>query len=378
MDREKLINALNIIYESGLDTEKWQDVGRSIADLIGNDFKFAMQGHDFLLEKNIDLVTENYDEDYIESYKSYYAGTNVWLPYLNRVPVGQIVAASDIFPRNELFKTEFWNDWLKPQGPLDEGVGAILYKEKNRMLALTSNYSYDKSDLYEPIGREVLRILSPHIRRAFDLQRVLHGKQLADKNYLAILNVVDKPILLLDRKARISFANIAAEEVLRTSKLIYLKSDKTIGVYDNYADQKFERFFDEMKINPFQYLDNPIKAVTKDDGTYYQIDLKLFNPNIETTGFFTDFFIEQMPSIILSLNGPYQHRLTLEMKLRHEYKLTPAEIKLAVAFLNGAPLPIYADSNKISINTVRNQMRSIMSKLNCNRQAEMIILLSNV
>ena len=375
MDRIKLINALNIIYESGLDKNKWQEVVQIITDLVGNDFKFAIQGHDVLLEKNIELIAENYDESFLQSYVEYYASKNPWLAPLNRVPIGKVVTASEVYLHSELEKTEFFNDWLSPQGMVDEGVGAVLYKDDTRMLALTSSYSYEKRELYEPVGRAVLNILAPHIRRSFEIQRTLNGKQLIDNDYTRILNVLPNPIMLLDRQGRIKFANIAAEKLMRQSKLIYLKSNRSIGFYDKLANKEMDNLFDRLRVSIFSYLDQPIK-VNADDGSYFNIDIKLFSPDTEATGLFSDFIRHERPTTMLSLHGPYKASSSVEMRLSREFQLTPAEIKLACWFSEGYSLQQYAAANEVSINTVRNQMRSIMGKLGVNRQTQLLVVLT--
>ncbi len=57
------------------------------------------------------------------------------------------------------------------------------------------------------------------------------------------------------------------------------------------------------------------------------------------------------------------------------FGLTPAESRLATALCDGASLNQYAEQQGVSSNTARIQLKSIFSKTNTNRQAELIKLL---
>ena len=58
--------------------------------------------------------------------------------------------------------------------------------------------------------------------------------------------------------------------------------------------------------------------------------------------------------------------------LRRQLQLTPAEARLACALALGQSLAEYADAQRLSINTVRTQLRSATLRVGVKRQAELV------
>ena len=60
--------------------------------------------------------------------------------------------------------------------------------------------------------------------------------------------------------------------------------------------------------------------------------------------------------------------------MRRLYALTPAETRLVEALVNGRTLQEAADTIGVRLNTVRNQLRSVLGKTGTRRQAELVRL----
>lgn len=64
--------------------------------------------------------------------------------------------------------------------------------------------------------------------------------------------------------------------------------------------------------------------------------------------------------------------------LRSLFDLTPAEARVGQGIASGKSLEDLAQAGEVSINTVRNQLRRVLEKTGCARQAELAALLSSV
>ena len=85
------------------------------------------------------------------------------------------------------------------------------------------------------------------------------------------------------------------------------------------------------------------------------------------------------PSFALLLMTPVSRERTPPADLlRSLFDLTPAEARVAQGVARGQPLDELAESGGVSINTVRNQLRAVLEKTGCARQAELAALLANV
>ena len=84
-------------------------------------------------------------------------------------------------------------------------------------------------------------------------------------------------------------------------------------------------------------------------------------------------------SFALLLMTPVSSERTPSLDLmRSLFDLTPAEARVAQGIGAGKTLEDLAAAGEVSINTVRNQLRRVLEKTGCARQAELAALLSSV
>jgi DNA-binding CsgD family transcriptional regulator len=67
-----------------------------------------------------------------------------------------------------------------------------------------------------------------------------------------------------------------------------------------------------------------------------------------------------------------QERSDLEDQLQDLYRLTPAEVRVALLLVEGMAPKEIAVSNQVTINTVRTQIKSLLNKTGTRRQAEFV------
>ena len=64
--------------------------------------------------------------------------------------------------------------------------------------------------------------------------------------------------------------------------------------------------------------------------------------------------------------------------MRSLFDLTPSEARVARGLATGETLEEIAESGGVAISTVRSQLRQVLQKTGCTRQAEVVSLLANV
>ncbi len=110
------------IYAAGYNRSKWQDVCDDLRRLSG-DSQIVLHGHDLIQNRQMGFVSSGYDWSFVASYFSRYAAVNPWLPAMGAVPVGQVRRSEECISREELLRSEFYNDWLRPQDNITDGMG---------------------------------------------------------------------------------------------------------------------------------------------------------------------------------------------------------------------------------------------------------------
>lgn len=79
--------------------------------------------------------------------------------------------------------------------------------------------------------------------------------------------------------------------------------------------------------------------------------------------------------VLLLLNGPERERLPTAQHLEQLYHLTPAESRVALLLARGMTAQHIAEEGHVSVGTVRNQLKQVLSKTNTHRQSALVRLL---
>jgi DNA-binding HTH domain-containing proteins len=77
---------------------------------------------------------------------------------------------------------------------------------------------------------------------------------------------------------------------------------------------------------------------------------------------------------VLVLEEPEARRQVAGTALAETFGLTPAEVRVAVALAEGKDLAAIAEEHRVSIGTIRSQLKSLMAKTDTHRQAELVTL----
>jgi PAS domain-containing protein/DNA-binding CsgD family transcriptional regulator len=149
---------------------------------------------------------------------------NPLFPAFRRTRAGLAVADWMVLPKQNLMRSAFYNEWSSPQdrhtylglvtsaGP--QAVGAIMFCRDPR----SGDFAQDEVAL--------LQALSPHLVRAVGLSRhlgALEGKrQLSD----ALLDVVARPVIVVEPDGRIVQANQAAWRILDAADGLLVRRDR--------------------------------------------------------------------------------------------------------------------------------------------------------
>ncbi len=78
---------------------------------------------------------------------------------------------------------------------------------------------------------------------------------------------------------------------------------------------------------------------------------------------------------MVTVSDPGRRMMPSPALLRQAFNLTPAECELALALAGGRSVIGYAEARGVSANTVRVQMRGLLSKTGQRRQAELVALI---
>jgi DNA-binding CsgD family transcriptional regulator len=198
------------IYDAALDPRQWPQVLGQLAER----FHSASAHLSFENTAGTQGRLISYGTDPVNSrrYADYYVTRNVLWQRIVKRGLENVVTDRIIMPKEELERSEFYNDFLKPQEG-EEILASLAVRGANGGTSLTL-WRPQRFGIWDREEMDALAELTPHLRRAVELNGSLGEVRLVHALACEALNRLDRGVMLLDSNARILFANCAAEALL--------------------------------------------------------------------------------------------------------------------------------------------------------------------
>ena len=195
------------IYQAGIDAQRWPEMLDQLVAASGTriaGLKIVARGRaDFI------LASTGADPAAVGLYNEYYHRIDPIAAAVQRKPVGALFTDRQIIPKAQLRRTEFYNEWVRPQ---DYGDCAMvkLFRDTTRsgILCIAA------PERLEAVGLQSLQLLqhlTPHLQRAARVTLKLADLESLRSAGLEALDSLSEGVVLVDANARVVFANRAAE-----------------------------------------------------------------------------------------------------------------------------------------------------------------------
>ena len=211
---------VSLISAAGLAPRLWSDV----LDRLGQEVGFAvhMIGFDRSgLETG--FLASQYDTDYLNTYAEYYANQNPWAERFLATRPGYVMDSREMCATEDLMRTEFYNDWVRPQGDIYLGGGTQIENSSHGSFVIGGNIPAAMGDDTAREWLGLVALLFPHLRHSWQVARTLTAARLGPDG---------APLFLLSKTGRILFANEAGEAVLDLSPAFDVRRRQTLTTRD--------------------------------------------------------------------------------------------------------------------------------------------------
>ncbi len=209
---------LDLVYDAALEPALWTSVLERFADLIGGSNGWLSQldmvdGSGGDEGDPIARTDPNFASLYIEHFALRNPLSNVDNPseYLRRW-TPKILTDEDWIPRDELIRTEFYNDFLRPQD-VHSSLMIRLAKQGAEIATLNIGRSARRGR-YERCDLEIAAWHHPHLIRAFELGRKFAATRRLSGDMAGVLDHSPHGVFLLDGAGGIRHANRMGEMLL--------------------------------------------------------------------------------------------------------------------------------------------------------------------
>ncbi|MEP0521462.1 MAG: helix-turn-helix transcriptional regulator [Hyphomicrobiales bacterium] len=294
---------------------------------------------------------------------------NSMMQNLPRIPLGVPVLRRAFVSDEEYFASDMYKHTSEPWGLHSEGV-TVWKKGLVNALACGFVRGHGDSEI-EAEHLSQMAFIGKHYIRAMSFQKRFNKFEQALVQANSVLDLVDFGLLIFGESKTPIFVNKSAERLLATEDGISLGKNGLI-IHDRKAKMEFDGMLETMNSNTVPRLARTgglVRVSRPSRKRPYSIMLAPMGAN--KSG-----FKESTVSVLLF--DPSVKRTTAIKLFATSYGLTKAEALLALEIAQGFSPEEFAAERNISINTVRTQLRSLFTKTETSRQAELVSLLLRV
>jgi DNA-binding CsgD family transcriptional regulator len=354
MDREFLIGR---IYEAASLPELWPAVLRQFGSIVATpNALLAIRRSDdwagYALSPEIEAATTQYFQSDVPR------RTEIATRLIAANRAG-FVRSGDVFTADEWEADPFRSEWARKWG-FNHGIATAIRTLSDETIVfhlqrLEGEAQYSRREML------LLDSFRPHLARAGLLAARLRLQRL--RAAAEALAVVGLPAAILDGRGRVMATNTLMQDL--KSHMRWLSNDR-IGLIDRTADSKLRSASGKLQARQLSSTSSFVSRSADGDVAVCHV--------IATPGQSRDLFDGASAILIVSPLGPAA--IPDAGVLQSLFDLTPAEATVAQWIAEGRSISELAERRRISINTVRTQLRAVTTKLGVQRQAQVASLLA--
>jgi DNA-binding CsgD family transcriptional regulator/PAS domain-containing protein len=352
---------IDSIYEAVLQPDEWETVIQGMAAQFSAS-NVAIAGYN--AQTHVTEASDwRKDTEYLQSFAAYWVKHNFLWDSTIALPVGTTFRFDTIVERDQLERSPIYNEWFRPQD-MEFVLGTHLLTEGPWSVTATL---YRATDQGEFDSRDMARFaaLLPHLQRATQLRARLARADLYRSDLRSALDTLDRAAILVDREAKVAFANDAAERLFEISGLTVSRNGH-LSVPDP-AQSRLLRGSIADCLGSQNGDGGASMVIHRPHGRPLTIIVSRLPPSRSVFDVATALVLIDDPDCPA---GPSCPDL-----LRAAYGLTGAEARLALALVGGRKLRDVADEFGITFATGRTHLAHIFHKTGVSSQAQLVRLL---
>ena len=166
----------------------------------------------------------DFDPKFARLYEEYFASRNAWAAKLGtKLRTGSVVTSQELLPDRDLIRTEYYNDFLRPQDARHL-LGSMPVVQAHSF-AQVSMVRPGRMGAFSERETSLMRQLMPHLQRAIRMHQ--RFSRLEEQGRLAAEALDRAPfgVVLMDRTGHALLVNRAASEILAAADGLSLKPD---------------------------------------------------------------------------------------------------------------------------------------------------------
>jgi DNA-binding CsgD family transcriptional regulator len=358
------------IYDAAIEPALWPPALGSICRYVGG-HSGVLFWHDAALESAEALYLFNDDPKFTQLYFEKYLPMNPVFPAATFMAEGIVHSTTDFISKDELEQTQFYKEWVAPQGIADS---LAVNLEKGVARSSLINIRMDASLGFEnDDARARMSLLVPHLQRAVSIGRLFDQRRATEEALTAAINHVETAVFLVAANGTISFANEPATKMLNDGNLVR-KVDQTLRAVAADTDRMLRDIFTSAADGDAALgvggVAVPLTASA--DERWFAHVLPLTSGRRQEIG-----QSSHATAAVFIRNTAPNAPPPLEA-IAKLYKLTAGEVRVLNAMLKINGVKAMADMLGITEGTVRTHLHNLFRKTGTQRQSDLVKLVAGI
>lgn len=360
-----LVDLVSDFYGASMDARFWPTALMKLREAVDAS-ACALAWHDFGLGVGGLDQSVGYDVESVRSYADYYGGLDPWLhkeePFLTP---GTVWSGGDLVSDEEAAASEFVHHWLQPQG-LGPQLFGVLERQGSRVLYLVLARPASR-DGFSGDDVSLLQRLLPYLQRGLRAGQMLRRTQHVRQAALDALDVMPIGVVLLSGGGVVLAANRVAREVMAARDVLSVGR----GGLEVNRDGRRVRFRDLIADAASAADSNRppdlVAFSVARAASARPLSLMIWPTRERDADQGLD-----APAAVVFLGDPDRAADVDEGRLKQLYGLTTAEARVASLLARGHRLDEIADMLGVAYETTRKHLKKVLSKIQTDRQAELV------
>jgi PAS domain-containing protein len=212
-------DVFGLIYDAGLAFERWPAALERLAEILGASTACLVK-HDPATATGA-MINVRSDPSVAKCYAEYFARRNVLAERAGIRPAQTVITDRMVLSKEELFATEFYNDFLRPRDVhsiltayvLDNGATRVSFGRAHR----AGEWSREHVDC--------LRLLAPHLYRAVQGNLRLEAVQMLQEGAADALDRLGQSAMIVDADSRPLLVNRAMRALLERGDGLHINGE---------------------------------------------------------------------------------------------------------------------------------------------------------
>ncbi|NKF24544.1 helix-turn-helix transcriptional regulator [Solimonas marina] len=334
------------IYEAGVDPEKWEGALHALNALIGGQYIHFYANN---LSSGADAVAvHSRDLDLHEAYCNDYFPQDIRIPRIMDAPVGKILHGDMLWSDEEREASVVYQECFRPLG---------LFNVTGAQLGLDGHVSWlgFSTPSLAPFEKGSIALLErafPHVRQAL---RLCIEMQRAKGQLVALEDLLSRrgrALVVLSIEGKVLRTNGFAEDLVQT-RLVSLRHGRLV-----FREATANRVLNMAlaALGSMQGSEESVALMEDRAGNQYGVR---FSPIPGLGAALSMLMVQIVP--LFNEAPPNEYEI---QKFAGLFSLTPSETDTLGALVSGISLAEHAETRGVALDTVRKQMKSVLSKTN--------------